>query len=43
MTMLCWLVLVIGFCVGVGATTLLWAACGLSGAHADAERSADEQ
>ena len=43
MTPLCWLALFTGFVVGVGATTVLWAAVGLSGAHAEAERAEDEE
>lgn len=37
MSAACWLALLIGFVVGIGGTVVLWAACIVSGAHADAE------
>lgn len=42
MTPLCILAVLLAFLIGIGGATVLWAACTVSGAHAEQERAGDE-
>jgi hypothetical protein len=42
MTPLCWLLIGCAFLAGIGSTVVLWAASGISGAHAEEETPIEE-